>query len=484
MGTVVEKLQKSLENKASIKQSLSNKRGKDVGDNQSTWASEIDAIEPLLDTLDITENNVYDVKDYKKVNVGVYSEDMQSIFDYYNGTSPYLVIPYGLTKMTNNKLSINLDTIYIPNSVVDFQYNSLYRVTSVYYKGTFEEWLNKSSSQFAPDSKNWIGAGLKDKDDSNKNMNLYIYENDTYRQATSSDINFNGRNELNHYALSNLNLGNFSLTIPKTITKVGAFAFSYLKTLNELIFESGENFVELSPYSFYGTTFNTTNSKLVLPKTIDIPYACCIEVNANEIIVQEGTKTLDYLSFYSSKCKKVTLPTTLETIGDSAFSSSTVTDLVIPANVTSIGKSALKSVITIYFRSTTPPTITTSSLSTNSSYKYYVPKGYSETYKTATNWSKYASNIYEEYAITLNVPTELLNNESVTYSTDGGNTYQQFTNEVLLLSEVGIVRIKSTNASQTILIGTSAGGNDVGTISNSELTFSFTTDTNVYLTIQ
>ena len=82
------------------------------------------------------------------------------------------------------------------------------------------------------------------------------------------------------------------------------------------------------------------------------------------------------------------------------------------------------------------------------------------------------------------MPIELLNNENYTYSIDNGVTYNQFTNNTLALQDVATIKMKSTTTENTILIGTTEGGNDIGTIANSELTFSFSGDTIIYLTIQ
>lgn len=466
-----------------VASAIKDKRGTGNPINAQDFASEIRAIEPLLDTINITKNGEHDVKDYKKASVLVYDTSMNDIINFYEGkTGNTLKLPYGITNLAGSKVPDTVTTAYIPKSIINFDYACLVGCTTIYYEGSFEEWLNKSSTQNITKSMNV--SGLRGSGSYNY-ISLYIYENGQYRKPLVSEINFEGKTEINRLALSNLKFSNFSLIIPKSIKKVGSFAFGTLELLDNLIFEVSEDFVELEPHCFEKCKFNENNSKLVLPKTEIIPINCCGGVNASEIVLQNGVKKLGTGSFAAISSKtKVNLPETLEEIGDTAFSNANLPYLVVPKNVHTIGSSAMQNITTIYFRSTTPPTITTNSLSTNSTRKYYVPKGCSEVYKTATNWSRHASQIYEEYAITLNVPSALLNNETITYSVDGGNTYQQFTNEVLLLSEVGIVRIKSTDASQTILIGTSAGGNDVGTISNSELTFSFTTDTSVYLTIQ
>lgn len=81
-----------------------------------------------------------------------------------------------------------------------------------------------------------------------------------------------------------------------------------------------------------------------------------------------------------------------------AFSScSEFESITIPSSVKSIGYSAFIScdkLNTIYCKPVTPPS-TTANLNINSETKIFVPVGSSDAYKTAANWSKYASMIEE-----------------------------------------------------------------------------------------
>lgn len=90
-----------------------------------------------------------------------------------------------------------------------------------------------------------------------------------------------------------------------------------------------------------------------------------------------------------------------QTVGSEAFvSCSKLTKLDFPNTVTTIGGSALlncHALTTLIFRSTTPPTITSNTLTTGSgtlTIKIYVPDSSVNDYKTATNWSSWANYIY------------------------------------------------------------------------------------------
>ena len=85
--------------------------------------------------------------------------------------------------------------------------------------------------------------------------------------------------------------------------------------------------------------------------------------------------------------KYVTLPATLQTIGCRTFS----------------GDSAL---IYIKCLAITPPTIQSSLWlnSTNNTFKFYVPDDSVDAYKTATNWSTYASRIFSLTQFAIDFP--------------------------------------------------------------------------------
>ena len=101
---------------------------------------------------------------------------------------------------------------------------------------------------------------------------------------------------------------------------------------------------------------------------------------------------------------KVSLPYGLVTIGTNAFyNCSSLKYLEIPSTVTSIGANALSYIAeygteksTYVFLPATPPTIQSTTFSSSGSgnvKKIYVPAASLDAYKTATNWSTYASHM-------------------------------------------------------------------------------------------
>ena len=94
-----------------------------------------------------------------------------------------------------------------------------------------------------------------------------------------------------------------------------------------------------------------------------------------------------------------TIPDSVTTISSSTFSGcSILTSVTIPDSVTTIGKEAFLecfSLENVYCKATTPPSLSGSSVfdSNGSGRKIYVPAGSVNAYKSAANWSEYASAI-------------------------------------------------------------------------------------------
>jgi hypothetical protein len=96
------------------------------------------------------------------------------------------------------------------------------------------------------------------------------------------------------------------------------------------------------------------------------------------------------------------LPTTVTTVSNSAiYANYALSKLVLPSGVTSIATKAFYSsygMREFHFKSTTPPTLDNADAFTNipSSCVIYVPSASLNDYKTASNWSTYASKMVGE----------------------------------------------------------------------------------------
>lgn len=95
----------------------------------------------------------------------------------------------------------------------------------------------------------------------------------------------------------------------------------------------------------------------------------------------------------------INIPNSLTTIPSYCFyNCDGITDIELHSGITSIGNYAFYNCDGMYsmtLHSTVPPTIGADTLTnTSSNLKIYVPSGSVNAYKTATNWSTYANNIY------------------------------------------------------------------------------------------
>ena len=98
---------------------------------------------------------------------------------------------------------------------------------------------------------------------------------------------------------------------------------------------------------------------------------------------------------------EIDIPNFITTLGNFTFQSTNLANVVLPASVASIGDSCFRDnqsrnrLQTLTMYRTTPPTLaSTNAFSGQSAAKFYVPADSVNAYKTANNWSSYASRIY------------------------------------------------------------------------------------------
>ena len=140
---------------------------------------------------------------------------------------------------------------------------------------------------------------------------------------------------------------------------------------------------------------------------ISIPNTASIEgavfyncYSLTSIIIPEGVTSIGYSAFDScTSLTSIIIPEGVTSIGYSAFDSCTsLTSIIIPEGVTSIGDNALYGchcLVNYIFNCVSVPTLNTANsfLSINYSATIWVRDELVEEYKSATNWSTYASYI-------------------------------------------------------------------------------------------
>ena len=139
--------------------------------------------------------------------------------------------------------------------------------------------------------------------------------------------------------------------------------------------------------------------RLLSPNLISIGnYTFSGYTSCTELII-EKVKTIGSDTFFNmNKLKNLVLPQGFESVGARAFNNLTaLLSADFPASTLSFGASACfnwSSCNEITVRATTPPTITTDTFGNlKSTCVFKVPASSLDTYKTATNWSTYASRI-------------------------------------------------------------------------------------------
>lgn len=197
------------------------------------------------------------------------------------------------------------------------------------------------------------------------------------RSATSIDLSGLNLTELNDYAICYFpNLT--SIILPETLTKIGKYGIYENRKLPEITIPNTVTSIGRAAFQWCGynaTTFTVNMSNNVVSVGIDAFRACI-------------------------KTTSLHFPDTLTTIGDSALSyMHALTDVYIGTGIQTIGANlfmgrGVSLPITLRIAATIPPTLGTGLFQANTTYKIYVPDASVNNYKTASNWSTWASNIY------------------------------------------------------------------------------------------
>lgn len=210
-----------------------------------------------------------------------------------------------------------------------------------------------------------------------------------------------------------------SITIPNSVTTIRGGAFANCEKvksitigsgLTSITTESNGNPFDVSAWNENPIRYRVLSSITVSPDNthFEVVNNCLVEISTKRLVVGYNNAVIpnDIIEIESKAFYKVSgltsiqLPSTLAKIGISAFGyCGNLTSITIPSSVTEIGGWAFfgcNRINSATILATTPPTLGLSVFTqTSSTYNYpiYVPAQSVEAYKTATNWSEYASRI-------------------------------------------------------------------------------------------
>ena len=162
------------------------------------------------------------------------------------------------------------------------------------------------------------------------------------------------------------------VTIPNTVTTIGANAFSNCSSL---------------------TTVTIPNTVTTISANA---FNACTGLTS--VTIPSGVTSIENYTFNGcSGLTSITIPSSVTTIGVRPFMGCTdLTSITIPSSVTSIGNQAFSGctgLTSIVVNATTPPTLGTDVFSLTNNCPIYVPAASVATYKAASNWSQLAGRI-------------------------------------------------------------------------------------------
>lgn len=190
-----------------------------------------------------------------------------------------------------------------------------------------------------------------------------------------------------------------NVVLPKTLTFIGNRVFEYCSRLTTISIPNGVTEMR-GCFSNSGLTYiDLPNSVTSLSSTFNNATSLK-RVNSNvdgECNIPDGVTTIgDSVIYQCRGLTSINIPDSVTTIGNIAFGGNNkLRQITIGSGITSIGNQATVSSINIQsitVKATTPPTIADLTWQSTTC-PIYVPSESVEAYKTATNWSSYASRI-------------------------------------------------------------------------------------------
>lgn len=127
------------------------------------------------------------------------------------------------------------------------------------------------------------------------------------------------------------------VTIPASVKKIGAWAFSSCPNLTKVTVQGAETLGEAAFYFCSNLESVSLNNEITAIGTN--AFAACLKLSS--VNLPAKLKTIGDNAFLSTKLSgKLVIPNSVTTIGEHAFSGTSISELSLPASVKTIGKSA------------------------------------------------------------------------------------------------------------------------------------------------
>ena len=194
------------------------------------------------------------------------------------------------------------------------------------------------------------------------------------------------------------NDGELSYAEAAAVTDIGDV---FSENTNIIAFTELKYFTGLTKLSVRAFSKCTNLWKIKIPENVLTIGECAFEycTSLTSVTIGNSVTSIGWYAFENcTSLTSVTIPNGVTSIGMFAFYRCyRLTSVTIPDSVTSIGDDAFEyctSLTSVYCKPTTPPTAGNDTFYNNASgIKIYVPRNSVEAYKTAEDWSDYASSI-------------------------------------------------------------------------------------------
>ena len=191
-------------------------------------------------------------------------------------------------------------------------------------------------------------------------------------------------------------VGLIKITLPKQITSIGEETFSECTNLKKIDIPDSVTLIDESAFSKCSSLTSVTIGNGVT-EIGWFAFQDCTSLAS--VTIGNCVTSIGYAAFsYCSSLASITIPDSVTSIGEEAFyECKKLTSVTIPNSVTLIGQQAFcdcSRLQEVYCKATTPPTGGKYMFDgTPEQQKIYVPAESAKIYKSATGWSRYASNI-------------------------------------------------------------------------------------------